>query len=126
MAKFKVGDFVKHKRAKSKHIVTHINSGEFGNKISTTNPLSFDAEFEDDYELWEPELLEIVWYLSLHQEAALMRYVGRNGNYYQCKDITGEAVFNCLHIEPFIGLLPVRIQNKLKDIKDGTNLSKNN
>ena len=114
MTKFEVGDFVVHKIKRSKHIVTHINSGEFGNKISTTNPLSFDQEFEDDYELWEPELHEIVWYLSLHQEAALMRYVGRNGNYYQCKDITGEAVFNCLHIEPFIGQLPIKIQNKLK------------
>ena len=117
MTKFEVGDFVVHKIKRSKHMVTHINSGEFGNKISTTNPLSFDQEFEDDYELWEPELNEIVWYLSVHEEAGLMRYVGKNGKYYKCKTLTGEAIFNCLCIEPFIGIIPVKIQNKLLEIK---------
>ena len=75
---------------------------------------------------WEPKIDEIVWYLSVHEEAGLMRYVGKNGKYYQCKTLTGEAIFNCLCIEPFIGILPIKIQNKLKEIKDGIIASKNN
>ena len=49
------------------------------------------------------------------------RIVGKNGKSYQCKTLTGEAIFNCLNIEPFIGLLPVLIQKKLQEIENGTN-----
>lgn len=75
----------------------------------------------DDFIAWEPKIDEIVWYLSVHEEAGLMRYVGKNEKSYKCKTLTGEAIFNCLNIEPFIGLLPVLIQKKLQEIENGTN-----
>ena len=117
MEEIKIGSFVRHKHIGSKHVVKSINHGEFEDKISVTNSISFDNEFMSDYILWEPELNEIVWYLSVHEEAGLMRYVGKNGKYYKCKTLTGEAIFNCLCIEPFIGIIPVKIQNKLLEIK---------
>lgn len=113
MQEIEIGSFVRHKYLKSKHIVQAINCGEFGDKISVAPSPSFDHEFMSDYMLWEPELYEIVWYLSVHEEAGLMRYVGREGRYYQCKTLTGDAVFNCLTIEPFFGPLPVSIRKKL-------------
>lgn len=106
MTKFEVGDWVFEK--------------------GSNKPRCLDAQYIeeielhgswDDFRLWEPELNEIVWYLSVHEEAGLMRYVGKEGRYYKCKTLTGEAIFNCLCIEPFIGQLPVKIQNKLKEIK---------
>lgn len=108
-----VGSFVRHKHIGSKHIVKSINNGEFEDKISVTNSISFDNEFMSDYILWEPEIDEIVWYLSVHEAAGLMRYIGKEGSYYKCKTIFGEAIFNCLKIEPFIGHLPLEIQRKL-------------
>lgn len=125
MQEIKVGSFVRHKHIGSKHVVKSINHGEFEDKISVTNSISFDNEFMSYYIPWEPKIDEIVWYLSVHEEAGLMRYVGKNGKSYQCKTLTGEAIFNCLNIEPFTGLLPVLIQKKLQEIENDTN-TKNN
>lgn len=105
--------------------MTKFNEGDWVFEKDSNKPRCLDSKYIeainkcgswDDFTAWEPKINEIVWYLSVHEEAGLMRYVGKIGKSYQCKTLTGEAIFNCLNIEPFIGLLPVLIQKKLQEI----------
>ena len=109
--KFKVNDWVRHKRLRTTHRCTYVNGGEFDNKISTIPSLSFDSEYMCDYELWQPKEGEWCWYKN-----NLVKIIDITDSIYvkaKPASFMDRFVFfaDFVDCEPFIGKLPSSIKD---------------